>query len=264
MFSLVNNWLSSPKETIFPETIPEESSSTEEEHVVIFRLPSLPESDTVKESSIYMADTSIFHVAMGRNDTLTKSTLTIEQVTAISGSDTKQLRTKPAPIQKMGSSTDKDSVGSNKQHEGISALKPQANNHGTGTGIMDICAATFLDVAVLRCLFISQWQEEGVYWALQFYYHRLREINEDASTQQQPRKRSNSLPIPKIEVSMYQSPELKKRESKDFMEVPDVKDVSYLTGNSSSSEDCVLYNFSASSEWAFSTTRINCYLKEIL
>lgn len=27
-------WLSSPKETIFPETIPEESSSTEEEHVV--------------------------------------------------------------------------------------------------------------------------------------------------------------------------------------------------------------------------------------
>jgi hypothetical protein len=29
-----SNWLSSPKETIFPETIPEESSSTEEEHVV--------------------------------------------------------------------------------------------------------------------------------------------------------------------------------------------------------------------------------------
>jgi hypothetical protein len=63
------------------------------------------------------------------------------------------------------------------------------------------------------------------------YLFRLREINEDASTQQQPRKRSNSLPIPKIEVSMYQSPELKKRESKDFMEVPEVKDVSYLTGN---------------------------------
>jgi hypothetical protein len=30
---------------------------------------------------------------------------------------------------------------------------------------------------------------------------------------------------------MYQSPELKKRESKDFMEVPEVKDVSYLAGN---------------------------------
>jgi hypothetical protein len=59
---------------------------------------------------------------------------------------------------------------------------------------------------------------------------RLLEISDYASSQQQPRKRSNSLPIPKIEVSLYQSPELKKRESKDFMEVPEVKDVSYLTG----------------------------------
>ncbi|KAG8225922.1 hypothetical protein J437_LFUL005958, partial [Ladona fulva] len=87
-----SNWLSSPKETVFPETIPEESSSTEEEHVVIFRLPSLPE---------------------------------------------------------------------------------------------------------------------------------LREINDETFMQQQPKRRSNSLPIPKIEVSIYQSPELKKRESKDFIEVPE-------------------------------------------
>lgn len=37
---------------------------------------------------------------------------------------------------------------------------------------IDLNAATFLDVAVLRCLFIPQWCEEGVYWALQFLYHR--------------------------------------------------------------------------------------------
>jgi len=37
---------------------------------------------------------------------------------------------------------------------------------------IDLSAATFLDVAVLRCLFIPQWQEEGVFWALQFLYHR--------------------------------------------------------------------------------------------
>lgn len=37
---------------------------------------------------------------------------------------------------------------------------------------MDVRAATFLDVAVLRCLFVPQWQEEGVHWALQFLYHR--------------------------------------------------------------------------------------------
>ncbi|KAL1453472.1 hypothetical protein WDU94_007607 [Cyamophila willieti] len=70
-------------------------------------------------------------------------------------------------------------------------------------------SATFMDVAVLRCLFISQWPEEGVYWALQFIYHRLRDLNEEKVCQQQPRRRSNSLPIPKIEVSFYQSPEMK-------------------------------------------------------
>lgn len=37
---------------------------------------------------------------------------------------------------------------------------------------VDVRAATFLDVAVLRCLFVSQWGEEGVYWALQFLYRR--------------------------------------------------------------------------------------------
>lgn len=36
----------------------------------------------------------------------------------------------------------------------------------------DVCAATFLDVAVLRCLFISHWQEDGVYWCLHYLYSR--------------------------------------------------------------------------------------------
>lgn len=38
---------------------------------------------------------------------------------------------------------------------------------------IDLNAATFLDVAVLRCLYVPQWCEEGVYWALQFLYHRF-------------------------------------------------------------------------------------------
>lgn len=51
---LQGTWVSSPKDTVFPETIPEESSSTEEEHVVIFRLPSLHESDGfLRDPSIY-------------------------------------------------------------------------------------------------------------------------------------------------------------------------------------------------------------------
>ncbi|KAK6643812.1 hypothetical protein RUM43_000075 [Polyplax serrata] len=194
------NWVSSPKDTVFPETIPEESSSTEEEHV---------------------ADPTLFHVSMGRN--LNRSTLTIEQVTALSGSDVRQTKSKPL-IQKMGSSTDKESVSSKGQLGSIPKL------HNVSMHSTDVCAATFLDVAVLRCLFMSQWPEEGVYWALQFYYHRLREISEETNKQQQPRRRSNSLPIPKIEVSLYQSPEMKKKDSnKDFIEVPDVKDVTRLT-----------------------------------
>lgn len=42
-----------------------------------------------------------------------------------------------------------------------------------GTYASDVTAATFLDVAVLRCLFITQWQEEGIYWALHYMYNRL-------------------------------------------------------------------------------------------
>lgn len=59
----------------------------------------------------------------------------------------------------------------------------------------------------------------------------MREISDETCCQQQSRKRSNSLPIPKIEVSLYQSNDLKKGEpnNKDFIEVPEMKDV-LLTG----------------------------------
>lgn len=159
---------------------------------------------------------------------------------------------------------DKDSVDSSKiigtapNFDGSPTVRSAIRN-GSHAPIVDICAATFLDVAVLRCLFVAQWQEEGVFWALQFLYHRcvlksanfiigfkvylrhsiehflfvvfrLREISEESCTQQQPRRRSNSLPIPKIEVSIYQSPESKREEAKDFIEVPEPKDVSILTG----------------------------------
>jgi hypothetical protein len=42
---------------------------------------------------------------------------------------------------------------------------------------VDLTAATFMDVAVLRCLFLKNWQEEGVYWALQFLYHRYTHVS---------------------------------------------------------------------------------------
>ena len=32
--------------------------------------------------------------------------------------------------------------------------------------------ATYLDVAVMRCLFISHWSEDGFFWALMFLQRR--------------------------------------------------------------------------------------------
>ncbi|KAJ8917160.1 hypothetical protein NQ315_012652 [Exocentrus adspersus] len=191
------SWVSSPKDTVFPETIPEESSSTEEEHVVIFRLPSLHESDGfLRDPSIYTASGDEYHPV---GDATERSC----------------------------SSTDKDSVDS------VKAPSTEAHQKDDGAkaipSVTDLSAATFLDVAVLRCLFITHWQEEGIYWALHFMYNRLRDISDESTGQQQPRKRSNSLPIPKIEVSLYQSTDSKKTENnKDFIEVPEVKDVSLL------------------------------------
>lgn len=60
---------------------------------------------------------------------------------------------------------------------------------------------------------------------------RLRMINEERSVQEMPRHRSNSLPIPKIEISLYQSPETKKKDlAKGFIEVPETRDASLLVG----------------------------------
>lgn len=58
-------WVSSPKECNFPETIPEEASSVEEERVVIFRLPS-----SSFKPSIYTAVSiryTRFHLNISRN-----------------------------------------------------------------------------------------------------------------------------------------------------------------------------------------------------
>ena len=63
-----------------------------------------------------------------------------------------------------------------------------------------------------------------------FLITRLREISEESTIPQvQPRRRSNSLPIPQIEISLYQggsgnsrdSPSNSSLTTKDYIEVPD-------------------------------------------
>ncbi|CAH0559503.1 unnamed protein product [Brassicogethes aeneus] len=211
-----DGWSSSPKDTVFPETIPEESSSTEEEHVVIFRLPSLNEADGfLRDPSIYTADTSIIQLAINKSGSRQNMKEAIES---------KPLR---PPMQKVSSSsTDKESIDSSKQPE--MPMQDQHAQKGSTLQAFDISAATFLDVSVMRCLFITHWQEEGVYWALHYLYNRLRDISEESAGQQQPRKRSNSLPIPKIEISLYQNDTRTQVNNKDFIEVPEPKDVALL------------------------------------
>lgn len=69
----------------------------------------------------------------------------------------KQQQTTAQP--KTSSSTEKDSSE-------IAGIK------SSSFAKYDVGAATFLDVAVMRCLFISHWQEEGVYWSLHYMYNR--------------------------------------------------------------------------------------------
>lgn len=150
---------------------------------------------------IFQAETSLFQLAMKKNGT-GKPHFKVEQVTAISVSDTKQIKSTPS-IQKIrlvyvfiikifyifnislkinsnniyfSSSTDKDSMDSSSKHpsttDGGGPDMRGSRKTLVGSMPIDISAATFLDVAVLRCLFITHWQEEGVYWALHYMYNR--------------------------------------------------------------------------------------------
>ncbi|XP_055936881.1 protein unc-80 homolog isoform X2 [Argiope bruennichi] len=105
--------------------------------------------------------------------------------------------------------------------------KPESATVGEKTSKADVALATYLDVAVLRCLFISQWLEEGIFWALKYLYQRLKDIKEASSEISCVRKRSYSLPIPEIEVSLYQSPEQIKKEYSSGMEGIFTVDTSY-------------------------------------
>ena len=60
--------------------------------------------------------------------------------------------------------------------------------------LKDPVMATYFDVAVLRCLFLSQWIEEGVDWALKFVINRLNDVKEAQAIVARPVHRCKSLP----------------------------------------------------------------------
>lgn len=62
---------------------------------------------------------------------------------------------------------------SQKENKRSTSTEKDSDNSDKSDGLkVDVAAATFLDVAVLRCLFISHWQEEGIFWSLQYLYNR--------------------------------------------------------------------------------------------
>lgn len=67
---------------------------------------------------------------------------------------------------------------------------------------VDVLSASYMDVAVLRCLFCSQWQEEGVFWCLKYVHRRLLEVIDELSSYELIRERSKSLPNPDTKSSM--------------------------------------------------------------
>ena len=48
----------------------------------------------------------------------------------------------------------------------------QVPGRGEEGGHGDNCLATHFDVAVIRCLFVSRWSEEGVFWAVTYLQRR--------------------------------------------------------------------------------------------
>ena len=63
---------------------------------------------------------------------------------------------------------------------------------------MENCLATNFDIAVIRCLFVSKWSEEGIFWSVTYLHRRLKGLNFNPAEEPTPRKRSNSLPVPKV------------------------------------------------------------------
>ncbi|XP_017847563.1 protein unc-80 homolog [Drosophila busckii] len=210
------SWVSSPKE-FFPETIPEEASSVEDERVVIFRLPSAPQ---LMDNSFFTADASLLQQQQQ-----------LQQAQSRRGShQSMNSRDKEkAPSTKFEFDQQELTRGASMKERRSASIDKETDSDKSDSVKADVSAATFLDVAVMRCLFISHWQEEGIFWSLQYLYNRLSEIGEEAAiTLNQPRKRSNSLPIPQIEISLYQGPGSNSRDSpgssvvKDYIEIPEV------------------------------------------
>ncbi|XP_065573108.1 protein unc-80 homolog isoform X4 [Artemia franciscana] len=150
------------------DSIAEETSSVEDEHVVIFRLTSSPESELGRSSSIYKARTNMFRPRQ---------------------SD---------PSKTLSASKLKDTSGSQPT---LGCSSAAIDGNFEESPLADINLASFLDVAIIRCLFNPTWNAEGIVWGLDFLAERLKDILQERRKHVRVRKRSSSLPVPDIRIS---------------------------------------------------------------
>lgn len=157
-----DEWLASPKDFNFPETIPEEVSSVEEERVVIFRLPSTSNGQETFMESYYTMDASLLHQQSRGDD----HPILAKRHEVPNKFDFDKIESFEKEHQKSRSDNNEN------YHRQNSATEEEANKTTQIVLKYDVNAATFMDVGVLRCLFMAHWQEEGVYWSLHYFNNR--------------------------------------------------------------------------------------------
>lgn len=109
-----------------------------------------------------------------------------------------QLTTTPHSIRDQTSPVDKEFL----QNKLDIAITSQISGRAR-----DISAATYFDIAVLRCLYVPPWTEEGMFWGLRYFLHRMVEVRDYLQRTSGLRQRSNSVPsVTSSSKSRNQSP----------------------------------------------------------
>ena len=164
-----DDWLGSPKDLNFPETIPEEASSVEEERVVIFRIPSTSNGQENFMESYYTMDASLLHQQTAATTNAHRTDSDHPILSKRHEAPTKFDFDKIESFEREHRSQNSD------HHHHQQGRNGTEEDPAKGTQIVlkyDVNAATFMDVGVLRCLFMAHWQEEGVYWSLHYFNNR--------------------------------------------------------------------------------------------
>lgn len=127
--------------------------------------------DQRRRSSTMVYDQSQFGDVFLGGTSISTSRQQKQQETSLAGTTTK---TKQAPMYSMG------------QSESKSERDPMIER------------ATYLDIAILRCLFTSNWQESGVYWALTFLDKRFDESEYKTLSLDRTRTQALSKSLPNV------------------------------------------------------------------